>query len=180
MKRGNIIYLNGASSSGKTTLAKRLVQELPDYFHLSVDDFDLVIERMEDRQNKRLIPVETEYFFYRTVAMFSDKGVNLIVDDVLHTPEVERDCLQVLAGYPVLYVGVHCPLEELERRERERGDRDIGQARAQLEHVHKYDVYDVEVNSVLDGLDVAVQKIVDALRKADFPTGWGITAERLG
>ncbi|MGG3506172.1 AAA family ATPase [Paenibacillus lautus] len=84
MKRGNIIFLNGVSSSGKTTLAKQLLKRLPDYYHYSIDDFDVVIEQMEDRDNDRLIPVETEYFFHRTIAMFSDKAVNLIIDHVIH------------------------------------------------------------------------------------------------
>lgn len=179
MRRGNIIYLNGVSSAGKTTLAKLLVHELPDYFHFSIDDFDLLIERMEDRANGRFIPAETEHLFCRSVAMFSDRGVNLIVDDVLYQRSVERDCLQVLVGYPVLFVGVKCPLDELERRERERGDRKPGQARAQLEYVHKFDVYDVEVDSERDKLDVSVRRIVDALRRGDFPKGWDETAKLL-
>jgi chloramphenicol 3-O phosphotransferase len=37
-------------------------------------------------------------------------------------------------GYPVLFVLVECPLEELERREKARGDRQIGQARWHLQH----------------------------------------------
>ncbi|MGV2644490.1 chloramphenicol phosphotransferase, partial [Clostridium perfringens] len=44
MKRGNIIFLNGVSSSGKTTLAKQLLKRLPDFYHYSIDDFDVVIE----------------------------------------------------------------------------------------------------------------------------------------
>ncbi|WP_042203465.1 phosphotransferase-like protein [Paenibacillus camerounensis] len=137
--------LNGVSSSGKTTLAKEIVKHLPDYFHFSVDDFDLVIEQMEDRQNNRLIPVVTEYFYHRTVAVFADKGINLVLDHVIHDEITRADFAESLAGYPLLRVGVHCPPEELARRERERGDRRIGQALEQLAFVHKEEVYDVEV-----------------------------------
>lgn len=59
MTRGTIIALNGVSSSGKTTLARELVKQLPEYFHFSLDDFDLVIQKMEDREKGRLIPVAT-------------------------------------------------------------------------------------------------------------------------
>ncbi|MGM1045883.1 MAG: phosphotransferase-like protein [Bacillota bacterium] len=45
------------------------------------------------------------------------------------------------------YIGVHCPIDELERRERERKDRPIGLARAQIEIVHKHSRYDLEVNT---------------------------------
>lgn len=164
MERGHIILLNGVSSSGKTTLAKALLEQLPDYFHYSLDDFDIVIEHMEDRENDRLIPVETEYFFHRTIAMFSDKGVNLIVDHVLHDPFTRTDFEASLSGYPVLRVGVHCPMEELARRERERGDRRIGQALEQLEFVHKEEVYDVEVDTYAEGLENCTEKIVHTLK----------------
>lgn len=73
MNKGKIILLNGVSSSGKTTLSKELVKNAVDYFHLSIDDFDIIIERMENRENNKLIPVPTEYFFHRTIAMFSDR-----------------------------------------------------------------------------------------------------------
>lgn len=74
MKKGRIILLNGVSSSGKSTLSMELVKRLPGYFHLSIDDFDLVIERMEDRVNDRLIPVATEYFFTVRLRCFRTKG----------------------------------------------------------------------------------------------------------
>ena len=47
---------------------------------------------------------------------------------------------------PVLFVGVRCPLEELERRERGR-NRDQGLARRQFDIVHAHKVYDVEVDT---------------------------------
>jgi chloramphenicol 3-O phosphotransferase len=72
-KRKNYI-LNGVSSSGKSTLSKALTTKLPDFFHLSYDDFDLLIERMEDREKEKLIPVPTEHFFPEMIKMFSDLG----------------------------------------------------------------------------------------------------------
>ncbi|MGM1047294.1 MAG: chloramphenicol phosphotransferase CPT family protein [Bacillota bacterium] len=165
MKKGNIILLNGVSSSGKTTLAKELLKKLPDYFHYSIDDFDIVIEHMEDRENNRLIPVETAYFFHRTIAMFSDKGVNLIVDHVIHDQFTRSDCVKCLSGYPLLLIGVHCPVEELKRREKERGDRRIGQAQEQLEFVHKEEVYDIEVDTFIDGLENCIEKIIQKVQE---------------
>ncbi|SMF84454.1 chloramphenicol 3-O phosphotransferase [Paenibacillus uliginis N3/975] len=165
MKKGNIILLNGVSSSGKTTLAKELLKKLPDYFHYSIDDFDIVIDHMEDRENNRLIPVETEYFFHRTIAMFSDKGVNLIVDHVIYDQFTRADCVKCLSGYPLLLIGVHCPVEELKRREKERGDRRIGQAQEQLEFVHKEEVYDIEVDTFIDGLENCIEKIVQKVQE---------------
>jgi chloramphenicol 3-O phosphotransferase len=164
MSKGRIILLNGVSSSGKSTLSKKLVEKLPDYFHISIDDFDCVIEKMEKRDQNRLIPVPTEYFFHRTIAMFSDKGVNLVVDQVMHDRFTLEDCLETLSEYPVFFVGVHCPLEELERREAVRGDRVIGQAKNQLTFVHQQNErYDINVDTFQDGMEACVDQIIERL-----------------
>jgi len=40
MEKGHIIFLNGTSSSGKTTIAKALQESLSEpYMRISVDDF---------------------------------------------------------------------------------------------------------------------------------------------
>ena len=56
--------------------------------------------------------------------------------------------MRLLSPYDVFFVGVHCPLPELERRERERGDRRIGDARADFERVHTFSRYDFELESL--------------------------------
>lgn len=175
--KGKIILLNGVSSSGKTTLAEELVHSLPGYFRLSIDDFDGLIEGMEDRESgERLIPVDTEVFFHRTVAMFSDQGVNLVVDQILHNGETLKDCLKVFRDYPVLFVGVHCPVEELCRREALRGDRRIGQAVGQLEFVHQQEEqYDVEVDTFTDGLEECARRIVERVQGLEETRGWKTT-----
>lgn len=148
MNKGQLIVLNGVSSSGKTSISKKIVKLLPGYFHLSIDDFDFVIEKMEDRDGGHLIPVPTEYFFHRTIKMFSDKGVNLIVDQILHNKETLDDFHLTLDDYPIVFVGVHCSKEELTRREKARGDRHISLAVSQLDFVHQQnEKYDIEVNT---------------------------------
>ncbi|MFD2444243.1 AAA family ATPase [Bacillus sp. CGMCC 1.16607] len=178
MEKGKIVFLNGVSSSGKSTLSKELLKKLPNYFHYSIDDFDMVIERMEDRENERLIPVPTEYFFHRTIAMFSEKGVNLIIDQILHDEVTINDCYEILSDYPILFIGVHCPEEELERREILRGDRTIGQAKRQLSFVHQQnEQYDLEINTFLDRSEMSVEKIIQKLNSKDEFTGWKRTIE---
>lgn len=161
MTKGKVIFLNGVSSSGKSSLSKALVNKLQDHFHYSIDDFDLVIERMEDRENQRLIPVSTEYYFHRTIRMFSDSGINLVVDQILHNDETLQDCLTALKGYPVFFVGVHCVQDELKRREKERGDRTLGLSKVQLKYVHQQnEPYDMEVNTSMDSLETCADQIV--------------------
>ena len=172
MEKGTIILLNGVSSSGKTTLAHALVERLPGYFHLGIDDFDSLLERMEDRPHQRLIPVATEVFFHQTIAMFSDQGVPLVVDQILHNASTHVHCLQVLATYPVLFVGVHCPVEVLARRESARGDRRVGQGQQQLAFVHRQEIYDVEVNTELESRAACCDKIIAWLQSGSYPDGW--------
>ncbi|MGF2615857.1 chloramphenicol phosphotransferase CPT family protein [Rossellomorea aquimaris] len=173
MSKGKIILLNGVSSSGKSTVAGAIVKKLPNYFHLSIDDYDYIIEKMEDRDNQRLIPVPTEYFFHKTVAMFSDKGVNLVVDQILFNEETHEDCYRTLNNYPVLFVGVHCPPDELERREAARGDRPVGQAGGQLNYVHQQnEEYDVVIHTQQDNLEQAVCLISEKLMDIERCAGW--------
>jgi chloramphenicol 3-O phosphotransferase len=163
VEKGMIIVLNGVSSSGKSTLAKEITKLLPDFFAFSVDDYDIVVEKMEDRENERLIPIETEYFYYKNVAMFSDRGVNLILDQILNDPNTLQNFYDTLKSYPILLVGVHCPAEELMRREKVRGDRLIGQAISQLSFVHKQEFYDIEVNTYTHSIKECAEEIVDIM-----------------
>lgn len=176
MNKGRIILLNGVSSAGKSSLSRELVKWLPDYFHFSVDEYDFIIEKMEDRVNQRLIPVPTEHFFHRNIAMFSDKGVNLIVDHILHDTDTLQDCISVLEGYPVLFVGVHCPAVVLDKREADRGDRTIGQARRQLAFVHQQgEIYDIEVDTNEISYQEAAKSIAMKMKSIDAPKGWEST-----
>lgn len=178
MHKGKIILLNGVSSSGKSTLAKELVKKLPDYFHFSIDDFDTIIEKMEDRESDHLIPVPTEHFFHRNIAMFSDKGVNLVVDQILHKKDTTKDCYEILNEYPVFFVGVHCAIKELENREKERGERLVGQAKSQLNYVHQQgEVYDIEVDTC-EEMDSAVDAILNKLSESRSHKGWESTLEK--
>lgn len=163
VEKGMIIVLNGVSSSGKSTLAKEITKLLPNFFTFSIDDFDLVVEKMEDRENQRLIPIETEYFYYRNAAMFSDRGINLILDQIFQDPLTLQNFYETLKSYSIAFVGVHCSIEELTHRERSRGNRRIGQAISQLSFVHQQEIYDVEVNTETHSIMQCAKKIVDRL-----------------
>lgn len=171
--KGKIILLNGVSSSGKSSLAKQLATKLEYYFHFSVDDFDLVIEKMENRNTSKLIPIPTEVFFHETVKLFSDKGIHLIVDQILHDEETISHLVSVLKEYPVLFVGVHSSVEEIDRREKNRGNRIIGQGRAQLEFVHRQnETYDIEVDTTETSLEVAAERIMARMMDGEAFNGW--------
>lgn len=159
--RGRIILLNGVSSSGKTTLARSLVGGLPGFFPLGLDDFDGLIESMEDREGGRLIPVATERYFHRTLRMFADSGLSLVADHILHDEGTRSDFYETLRGCEVLLVGLRCPLEAAERREKERGDRPLGLARRQAAFVHRLEVYDLELDTSRDSVESCRGRILE-------------------
>lgn len=165
MQKGKIIFLNGVSSSGKTTLAKTIQARLKEpYYWLSVDTFmDMTPEKYMSNDDDEVI--KTISAMYRTIKTFSDMGLNTVVDDVLCvSQELLDECVEILHDYPVLFVHVTCPLEELQRREKERGDRTIGQAEEQLSILLPLDnTYDVTVCTHTDTKEKCADNIIDLL-----------------
>ena len=159
MPATSIIFLNGPSSSGKTTLGHALQQilETP-YFYFSSDQLVQanVLPRV-DRGAKTgewaWRTIRPHFFdgFHRCIAALATAGNPLIVEHVLEFQSWLDDCVQLLAPFDVFFVGVHCPLEELERRERQRGNREIGEGRShQEEGVHSWGPYDFEVRPLIN------------------------------
>jgi chloramphenicol 3-O phosphotransferase len=147
-----IIFLNGTSSSGKSSIAEELLQVLDTwYFHLSIDAFasmcpgDRVMELDEPELDAFLRRMRAG--FHRSVAAMAHAGNDVVVDHLFSEPWRLEDCLEVLSGLDVVLVGVHCPLEELERREQARGDRTPGMAANQFQVVHQHGLYDFEVDT---------------------------------
>ncbi|MEQ5788788.1 AAA family ATPase [Erythrobacter sp. NFXS35] len=159
-----LIFLNGTTSSGKTSIARALQDELvrpycvtgiddafamlPDRLHNNPDGFFFDRdERDHVRLNFGRIGLACLKAHHRSVAAMARSGIDLICDEVILTEELRRDWHEVLSGVRTAFVGVHCSLEELERREIIRGDRVIGQARGQFDIVHLRMQYDIVVNS---------------------------------
>lgn len=89
---------------------------------------------------------------HHSVAALARLGHRVVVDHVLWVPEWLEECLALWREFPVLFVGVHCPLLVLEARELARGDRSAkGVVRWQVSRVHRYAdrplPYDLEVDT---------------------------------
>jgi chloramphenicol 3-O phosphotransferase len=76
-----------------------------------------------------------------------DGGNPVIFDHVLHDEAMHRSCRDAFAGLDVFTVGVTCPIDVLEARERARGDRVLGRARGLADIVHSFVAYDVTVDT---------------------------------
>ena len=162
-EQGRIILLNGTSSSGKTTLARALRLRLEPQFHYYASD------QLADQDFRPLDP-ETRFAcrpvffkgFQRSIAAFAREGVDLLVEHIVEEQSWADDLPKQLSAFDVFWVGVHAPLPELERRERLRGDRQIGEALYHLE-THSFCRYDVEVNTAEPILQ-NVEAILEAWR----------------
>jgi len=150
---GKILLLNGASSSGKTTLARALQAILPlPFWHYSIDHLLAANVLPRTRIESNEFPwsgLRQSFFegFHRSVLSLADAGNNLIIEHIVESRECMNRLLLLLEGRDVFIVGLHCPAEELERREVARGDRRTGEALADLRTVHTFGVYDFEVVS---------------------------------
>ncbi len=72
----------------------------------------------------------------------------------------------------VLFVGVRCPLDELERRERARGDREAGLASLQYDLVHAHGDYDLECDTSTASPRACAERIRDFLPHRPTPTAF--------
>lgn len=61
-------------------------------------------------------------------------------------------------------IGLHCPLEVLEQRERDRKDRTLGQAREQFHVIHKYVTYDLELDTSKLTVEECAEGVVERLK----------------
>lgn len=121
MKPGQIIVLNGVSSSGKTSLAKKIqgINETA-YFHLSLDGFESMAPQEQLMKDFWNLLGQAASAMHHSAATFSDLGLNVIVDTlILNLPEEATwlpECARLFSTRASLFVGVHCPLEELNSR----------------------------------------------------------------
>lgn len=167
MRTPDIIFLNGTSSSGKTTLAKTLQQQLSAvYLHVPLDSFGIMFpeSKLSDPKLCSLAAPKLFVGFYRSVAALVECGNKVIVDTVVQ--ENQREMFEPLfIPFQVVYVAVSCPLEEVERRESARGDRNLGLARSQFADVHRFLRYDIEVDTHRNCADECAEFIKQFLRQ---------------
>lgn len=182
--KGNIIILNGVSSSGKTTVSKALQQKMKEhYFWVANDTFCQMCSSKHWKEDWILRINQALIAMIHSVKTFSDLGFNVIVDQVFLNNKSQgtilQKCVEVLHEYPVLFVRTDCELKELNRREKERGNRKIGQAESQLNIVHSHNCYDVEIDTSLNDLDENIKKIQLELEKMKTRRAFSLLHEKL-
>ena len=181
MKRASVILLNGTSSSGKTTLATALQKAMPEpTLYVSNDKFISMtpehVLKDDALRPKVLIPLMSA--FHHSLPLIAACGFPMIVDHVIERMDWMDEVAEALRGVDVHFVKVSCPLEELERRERARGDRQIGFARMQLGWVHSHCGYDVEVDTHGSSIEQNVEKLRQLFSSDTKPTALEVYREK--
>jgi chloramphenicol 3-O phosphotransferase len=110
--------------------------------------------------------------FHRAVAGMAAGGNNLVVDYPLSRQWRLLDLLGLLVPEDTVFIGVRCPLPELERREVERGDRQPGLAAAQYSQVHAHELHDLEVDTSLHSPAECASRVRDLLLDRPCPTAF--------
>lgn len=181
---GTILVINGASSSGKTTLVRALQQRLAEpYLDAGLDRFLWMLPRryLERPLWDGVLGLATEagpeghrlaLGMHRAIRTLSLAGLNVIADHVLVEPAWVQDCALLFAPLPAYLIGLHCPLPVLEQREAGRGDRTLGQARAQHALVHAQAVYDLELDTSLHSAEACAAQVERFLRQGRPPGAW--------
>ncbi len=171
MANGTIIILNGASSSGKTSIVRALQGTLDAAFvEAGLDKFIFMLpKRYLDRPLWDDVLGRADHAgpaghtlvlgMHRAIAALARAGNNVLADHVLVEPAWVRDCAELFCELPAYLVGVRCPLEVLEQREQSRRNRTLGQARTQFDLVHAHGHYDLEVDTCLASAEECARQI---------------------
>ena len=172
---GKIIIINGPSSSGKTTLALALQKQLDmPFIRFS---FDLFLDQkafpLEQIRNGTFSwdSMRPSVFrgLHQCLPALATAGNNVIFDHIIETKTWLHEIISLIAELDVFFVGVHCSLPELERRELQRGDRRKGEAQQDFQTVHSITSYDLELNSE-HPLEENVTLLIEAWKERKRPS----------
>lgn len=188
---GVVVFLNGASSSGKTSLARALqLKWKTPLLRFGIDD---VISQMpfkytgdEAEAEKGFLvrskSAATEFvpgswgcrlneFAAGYVGEIAGSEFDIVVDYVL-TEALLAPFVTALSSHKVLFCGVFCAASELAAREKRRGDRAPGLAERQSQMVHFCrEHYDLELDTTHSISDVLAEQLLDYLATTELQPG---------
>ncbi len=186
-----IIFLNGPSSAGKTSLVKE-IQSLSDEFWLTfgIDDildampdkyfgsgekaaegFQFVLGTDKEGLSTTEIKVgsigeKVSSLVPKIVKQLADNEFNVIVDEVIWEKKDLEDYALNLKNHEVYFVSVYCELPVMEEREKKRGDRQLGMSRWQFAKMKDLDWnYDIKIDTSYTDPFANAKKILGLIQK---------------
>lgn len=186
---GQIVILNGAPRSGKSSIAKAIqaVSDVP-WMVYGVDAImaetpaamhpGIGLRPGGERPDLEPFVVSLYWHLYDTLVKFSHEGKN-VVADTGHHDEYSRpqgilpSCARIVEGLPAYLIGVKCPLEVvMERRAVSGWTAPREYAKRWQEAVHKPGIYDFEVDTSQATPESCarsiLQRVADEKRPAAF------------
>ena len=168
MDKGKIIYLNGVTSSGKTSIVEALQERRDVFFYVVANDLfqEMVGEQYLEEDYWKYLS-EVIIMMYHTAKLYSDMGKNVLIDSIL----VERDeikphyqqLLDIMKDNPMDIVEVYCPLDICRQRNIERGDRFESQSDEQAGLMSKDISYSLRVDTSVNTPEECADQIIKAL-----------------
>ncbi len=166
---GQVVILNGAPRSGKSTIASAVQETFAGtWINLGVDVARLMTPR-ELQPGVGLRPGETDDHpaatavpvlyaaLWESVAAHARLGLNVVVDVGLYDTAIALDAARRLAGIPVIFVGVRCDVETIMQRRRASAPdayvaasegEPVPESVMRWQHdVHAYWAYDLDVDT---------------------------------
>lgn len=168
MEKGKIIFLNGVTSSGKTSIVDALQSRRDVFFYVVANDLfqEMVGEQYLQEDCWKYLS-EVIIMMYHTAKLYSDLGKNVLIDGIL----VEREeikphyqkLMEILKDSPLDIVEVYCPLEICRQRNSERGDRYESQSDEQAELMSKDIDYSMRVDTSKLTAEECAEEIIRTL-----------------
>ena len=168
MVKGRILFLNGVTSSGKTSIVEALQERDEPFFYVVANDLfqEMVGERFLREDYWKYLS-EVIFLMYHTAKLYSDMGKNVLIDGIL----VEREELkphyaqlrEILRDNPLDIVEVYCPLEICRQRNIARGDRYESQSEEQHALMAQNIAYSLRVDTSLHSPEECAERIVRIL-----------------
>lgn len=166
--KGHIIFLNGVTSSGKTSIVDALQEREDVFFYVVANDlFEQMVGDRYLRQNYWKYLSEAIIMMYHTAKLYSDMGKNVLIDGILVEREEIRphyhQLLEILQDNPLDIVEVYCPPDICRQRNLHRQDRFETQSDEQSELMAEDIHYSLRVDTSIHGpaecADIILQRL---------------------
>ena len=192
-----VIFLNGTSSAGKTSISKALQSLYPSFLlHTGIDTlYDMIPKRSlaedETAKDGYYYVMKDGVLDHIEIGPSAQKLINctipltdvlikhtnnLVIDEILFKGEGRgflHEYAEIFSQATAYFVKVACDLKILEQREEERGNRHRGLARMQYNHVHEHQyAYDISVDSGKNDAFVCANQILEYIKMIPDPQGF--------
>ena len=189
--KGQIVILNGAPRAGKSSITTEIQNTFEGvWINLGVDCYrPMIPEKYQpgiglrpggERPDLEPIVLTLYKALYESIAAHSRLGINVVADvghhDSYSSPlQILPQCAKIIKNYPVLFVGVKCPLDEIIKRRVDTAypayEKDGSISKPILrwqESVHLPGIYDIEVDTSVNTPSEIAKLIQKRLNDSNF------------